>query len=382
MNFLSSKKMFFLGIVIGIIVLLFLIFQFSGTPMFSLPTQSMEGEGQEQAPVAVKKIELIELNVKDCNQCVSFELFKQQLRDLNREFELKEIAFDSNEGKRLIEEYSIEFVPTIILKSVPAGLFGNWSEVGSVEEDGSLVFRAKIPVYWDLKEKRFVGLVSITELVDSSCENCFDPLQSNEMQLLLSNIKVMEVKRIDVNSLEGKKLLEKHHLDFAPALVFSREVRDYNFFNQFAPLGSIESDGSFVIRKKCPPYRDLDSNQVRGLLSLTIIEPTQCWACRDAKDMLNFLNLRLGLRFFNISVIDANSSDALYLSEQYSVQYAPAALIQGDLMLYEGMQDTWPKIGRVFKDGVYAFDNPLLLGQGYYYDFNSGQIVTVSSQQS
>ncbi len=378
---LSKKKTVWLGLALGLVVFIVLVVYFSGTALLA-PRQSVKKTQVVQVQITPGKIELIELSVRDCNQCVSFDLFKKQLHDLNKEFDFKKVYFDSNEGRELVKEYSIESVPTIILKNVPKNLFGNWRRVGSIEADGSLVFRAKIPAYWDLKKKRLVGLVSLTEIVDSSCEKCFDPLQSREMKLLLANIKVKKTRKIEADSFDGRKLIEKYHLGFAPALIFSGELRDYNFFNQFASLGSIESDGSFVVRTKMPPYKDLDSNTVKGLLSITVIEPTQCWACRDAKDMLAFLNTKLGLRFSNISVIDANSANAKALSNQYSIQYAPAALIAGNISLYPGMEDTWPKIGRVFKDGVYAFDNPLLLGQGYYYDFNSGKIVTVSPKKA
>ncbi|MFH1235033.1 MAG: hypothetical protein V1493_05485 [Candidatus Diapherotrites archaeon] len=375
----SFKAMALLGAVLGMAVAVLLVLQLNDGGLALLPGTPKES-GQGLSPTPLQKIELFELKVKDCNQCVSFDLLKQQLMDLNKEFDYREALFDSAEGKQLIEKYAIEFAPTIIVKNAPANLFGNWKDVGSVEADGAMVFRSKVPVYWDLKEQRFAGLVNVTEITDSSCGNCFSQLQSGELSLLLANIKVLESKKVDVGSTEGKELLKKYHLDFVPAAIFSPEVGDYNFFQQFASFGSIESDGSFVVRKKFPPYKGLDSNAVKGLLSITLIESPQCWACKDAKDLLAFLNSKLGLRFADIIVIDANSESARYLAEQYSVQYAPAALIQGDLALFEGMEETWPKIGRVFKDGVYAFDNPLLLGEGYYYDFNSGLIVAASAQ--
>lgn len=372
-----KKKTALLGLALGLALIIALaVYFYSLGPI--VPGQAVKKNPAVQVQISASKINLIELSVRDCNQCVSFELFKKQLHDLNKEFDFKKVYFDSNEGKDLIKKYSIEFVPTIILKNAPKNLFGNWNNVGSIEEDGSLVFRAKIPAYWDLKRKRFVGLVNLTEITDSSCEKCFDPRQSREMNLLLSNIKVKGVNEVEAGSVNGKKIIEKYHLSFAPALIFSGGLRDYNFFKQFAPLGSIESDGSFVVRTKYPPYKDLDSNTVKGLLSITVIDPTQCWACRDAKDMLAFLNSKLGLRFSSVNVIDANTPSAKDLSEQYSIQYAPAALITGNINLYPGMQEAFPKIGRVFKNGVYAFDNPLVLGQGYYFDFNSGKIVTVS----
>jgi len=343
------------------------------------PVAVEEGEGNG-IELGETGIEVIELSVADCADCVSFDLFLEQLSDLNKEFEHRVIEFDSIEGKEFVDDYNIVGVPTIIVLNAEGRLFENWSEVGSVEDDNALVFRAKIPVYWDLSKEKFVGLVDVTQIIDSSCVECLNPLQGAELQLLLQNIKVGGAKEIESGSSEGKELLKKYHLDFVPAVIFSSGLRDYDLFEQFSPLGSVESDGSFVVREKMPPYKDLDSNSVKGLLGLAMIESSSCWACADSKDLLEFLTSRLGLRFAEVQVFDVNSQAAAFAVEEYSVRYAPAAIISGDLFEYAGMEETFPQIGRVFVDGSYVFDDPLLLGAGYYYDFNSGQIVEVSSQ--
>jgi len=373
----SVKSMAVFGVFFGIVAAI-LLFVLLTTPA-PAGIEGGEGNGIE---LGGKGIEVIELAVADCADCVSFDLFLEQLSDLNKEFEHRVVEFDSVEGKELIEDYNIESVPTIVVLSAEPDLFGNWSEVGSVEDDNVLVFRARIPVYWDLTEKKFVGLVDIVRIVDSSCAECSDPLQSAELQLLFQNIKLGKVRDIESDSSEGKELLKSYHLDFVPAVIFSPGLRDYDFFEQFSPLGSVESDGSFVIREKMPPYKDIDSNSVKGLLNLAMIESSSCWACRDSKDLLEFLTSRLGLRFADVQVFDVNSQAAAFAVEEYAVQFAPAAIISGGLFEYRGMEETFPQIGRVFVDGSYVFDDPLLLGAGYYFDFNSGQIVEVSSQAS
>jgi hypothetical protein len=343
--------------------------------------QFEQGEAQKSELTSQPKIEVIELQVPDCNLCLNFDTFKNQLRHLDIALQESTLPYNSEEAKELIEKYDIKAVPTIIVRGDinKVDALKNWEDIGTIESD-ALVFRNNVPVYYDLEKKRFIGAVRLIELIDPSCTNCLDPLRTIEMSQLLSAIKLVSFRRVDVNSTEGQELIRKYFIDFAPALIFSAEIADYNK-DLFSYLGSFSPNGSFIVRKKYPPYKDLPSGEVRGLLSLAIIEVSNCWACKDAKDMLNFLNTKLGLSFANLTVYDANTFIAQEFIKNYSIQYLPAAIVTGDTKSYELFKETWPKIGKVFVDGSYVLDGYPWLGAGYYYDLNTGEVVLASQQQ-
>jgi len=329
----------------------------------------------EQKP----SIEFIEIRVPDCNLCIDFETLKKQLKDMNIALKEKTLSYESADAKELIERYKIKTVPAIILSgdTDKVDAFKNWAAFGRIEKD-VLIFDNNVPVYYDLEKKRFVGSVTILELVDSTCQQCFEPLNSAAIMRLLYSIKVNAIRRVDINSSEGQELIKKHFIDFAPALIFSPELGDYNK-ELYNSLGSFSTDGSFVVREKMPPYKDLTTGEIRGTLGLIMLEASSCWACKDSKDLLAFLTNNLGLSFSEIRVYDISSADTNRLIEAYSIEYLPAAIIYGDTKSYTLFREMWPKIGLVFKDGTHVLTAYPLLGNGYYYDVNAGKII--SAQQ-
>ena len=97
-----------------------------------------------------KKIEglvkVIYLSDKECNECYDVENHKAILDRFGIKFSSeKEIDISDNEADFLIKEYQIVLVPTLIL-SKDVGVYtsfnGIWDQVGTIEEDGTYVFRS------------------------------------------------------------------------------------------------------------------------------------------------------------------------------------------------------------------------------------------------
>ena len=90
-------------------------------------------------------IKLISLTDESCSDCYDASIHKQILSRLGLVIsEEEEIDVSTENGKKLIEKYEINAVPTIIIQGdaeeYPA-LAQVWSQVGTVEDDGSYVFR-------------------------------------------------------------------------------------------------------------------------------------------------------------------------------------------------------------------------------------------------
>ncbi len=88
---------------------------------------------------------LILLNDSSCPECYDVGIHKSALKGLGVSTE-EERVMDANsaEGKQLISKYSIKNAPTLILSGdlkVYEGLNGVWDQVGTIEADGTYVFR-------------------------------------------------------------------------------------------------------------------------------------------------------------------------------------------------------------------------------------------------
>ncbi len=85
------------------------------------------------------------LDDKSCTECYNVSLHKLVLDRFNMYIEDERMVdITDSEGKYLINKYSITQVPTIILSgevSEYTALTNIWDQVGTVEEDGSYVFR-------------------------------------------------------------------------------------------------------------------------------------------------------------------------------------------------------------------------------------------------
>ena len=131
---------------------------------------------KEQSRPAEIKVTAITLS--KCKECYDVKTALEDLKKQNVNI-TKEESFDyeSDKGKQLAELYRIERVPTLIIRgetNKTEQLQRYWDHVG--EQRGynyeTVIYTNIVPPYYDMFERRIVGRVSITSLVDSSCDKC------------------------------------------------------------------------------------------------------------------------------------------------------------------------------------------------------------------
>lgn len=80
----------------------------------------------------------------DCENCYDIEMHRQILEKYDIRVKDRVVDVNSEEGIELIDEYNIESIPAYIMDSDAAEnieLMEIWPEIGTVEENGELVFR-------------------------------------------------------------------------------------------------------------------------------------------------------------------------------------------------------------------------------------------------
>ena len=103
------------------------------------------------------------LTDNSCSECYDVTLHGRILEQglSARPFEQRTVDRSSSDGRKLLADYLIEKLPTIILTGDMAEyqtLSQAWPQVGTVEEDGTYVFRATevMGTYFDLKTGKVV----------------------------------------------------------------------------------------------------------------------------------------------------------------------------------------------------------------------------------
>lgn len=98
----------------------------------------------------------------------------------------------------------------------------------------------------EVEEKKGVRLI---KLVDEACDLCYDVGLHNQI-LARFGVEIVEEETIDMNSKEGKELVEKYKITAIPTIILSPEANQSEALMRIWPqVGSIESDGYLVFRE-------------------------------------------------------------------------------------------------------------------------------------
>jgi len=216
------------------------------------------------------RVVLTYLKKEDCEKCFDLTPLINQLTGLGLKFkEQKSITIDSEEGKDLLDKYSIKKVPAIIMDS-EAGAYtavvDGWARLGSIENDGHFVMREISPPYYSVEDGKIRGLVSMTVVVDKACDECYDPNEFHKPILQRMGVAFGEEKEIDVSSVEGQSLINKYSIEKVPTIVLKGDVEEYPVLvNAWKGVGTKEADGTYVFRKveiARQTYVNLSNNEI------------------------------------------------------------------------------------------------------------------------
>ena len=261
----AKKNPFASGLIIGlvvalIIVVIILLLVFGGK-MFA---------GDKNATGANKKLDIniTVLTKKDCPECWDVNLFIDALKQKNIKNPKPKIVYiDSSKGKKLIDQYKITKVPTVLLsgdltsdQDLKAGLGVLGDIINKV-----FVLRQVIPPYIDVKTGEEKGRLSIIYLTDSSCKDCYDVTLNADILKNKFVIAPKDSKTIDVNSPEGKQLVAKYGIKLVPTFLLQGQVSEYTGLQQiWSQIGQVTNDGTYIFTQvdQMGTYKDLVKNKV------------------------------------------------------------------------------------------------------------------------
>ncbi|MBI4095982.1 MAG: cupredoxin domain-containing protein [DPANN group archaeon] len=325
-------------------------------------------------------IEIVRIAASSCDDCFDTGPVVESLKKANVNITSERtVDFQSQEAKQLIDQYGIEKLPTVIVLGEvnKSTITSQWNQNWYVEmKDGtqvSSVYSAVAPPYVDAASGDVKGLVALTHILDESCPRCSDLTQVINF-FKQNGVKFSSEKTINYDSSEAKELISKFGVQKVPALIISKDVLEYPAVAQAWPqLNATEKQGFYALHTTAPPYRDLTTNKIEGLVSVIYLNDSTCPSCYDVQVNEQILERNFGLVIANETVVDISSDFGKTLLKQYNITKVPIMLASPGANAYAGLVQAWPQVGDVANDGWFVMRNPEVLGS--YKDLSMGTVV-------
>ena len=332
-------------------------------------------EAEEAArPAELKLVTIVD---KGCNDCFDITSVVESIKKANVKITGEEnLDLSSVEARELIGKYKIARIPTVLLSGEL-----DRAEISSLERrDDVLLFTQATLPFTDALTGNVLGRVSVMTVKDPSCEKCTDTAPILDL-FRQSGIKIVSEKVVERSSDEGKWMIKNYSLKVLPTLVFSSDLELYSsdLVRNWEMYGSIEADGSYIIRDITPPYLNLTENKVRGLVSMTHILDESCAACYSTSEFQKPILERMGVVFGEEEKVNVSAAEGKSLVEKYKITKVPTIILKGDMGEYSILVSVWKDVGTVESDGTYVF-RQVEVANKPYKDLTTGEIIAPVSQ--
>ncbi len=214
-------------------------------------------------------------------------------------------------------------------------------------------------------------------LITDATEKNLVSLSSLVQQLKqMPELKIIAEKNLEKNSGESKQLIEKYKIERIPAVLLQGETTKAAVLAQNWPrLGTIESDGTMVLRNVPPVYLEVGTGKLRGETKAVFVSVPDKNGVFDASLFRQVLENAFGLTPIEQETISYNSPKGKELLEKYGLEKLPTFIISGDLEAYPSFPDNWKQVGSIEPDDSFVFREPGVLTGLKYFDLNKNEVV-------
>ena len=336
----ATEKDYIIAIVIlaGIVLAYFVIVNF-------VPRESLQKIFESKINVEVISISA------DCKDCFDLTQIEKSFEKDNTKVEKKVLDYNSEEAKKLIEEYNIKTIPALVALSSNIDKLEIDKNVFSVGKDYAL-FDKSVP-YIDINSGETKGLVSLKEIQASNCKNCISLFQIRK-QIESMGIKIENYELIPDSSDSGKQLIKENTLSFAPALLISKNIEEYWWVFSQIKNSFVEMQGYYLFKTAIPPYKELSTSQIKGIVDITYIENKTCADCFNVTILKGSFQ-GMGVYIDNEKYVDVSSAEGKALLSQYDITAIPTIILSKEIADYETIQKTLEQVGTIEKDNNFVF---------------------------
>lgn len=360
-----------------LLVLFAILIVISLVNVVTLTSISLNVQKASTKPAIVyAKLDLTEIQAPVCDKCYTLASTIANLKTQNVNLTEHVIYSSATDAQSLISKYGITKLPALVIIgeiNKTSALTGYWSNIGVVKND-AVIIEAQ-PPYYSVKDSMVVGLVTITRIVDSSCKLCTD-LSSIVRTFENAGIVIASDISVEYNSTDGKALTSTYELNEVPAVIVSKNVLEYPAMVSLWPqLNATEKNNNYALHLTRPPYRDLATNRIVGLVDMIYISDSTCSECYDVMVHKQIVGASFGVALVNETLLDISSVEGKALVSKYKIQAVPTFVMSPDAKYYNILMQVWPSVGTTEANGWYVFRNITQM-QSNYRDLETGNVVT------
>ncbi len=216
--------------------------------------------------------------------------------------------------------------------------------------------------------------IKLVELVDKSCDKCFNILNLASVIRQSSIVKVTDEKVVDYTSFEGKSLIGKYNIQKVPALIATGEIDKSDIASAWTQLGGVKTGDAIVMDYL--PYLNLSTKKIDGVVSLINIINTNCPQCYNVSVHKSVLAGSFNVYLDDEVTYDLNSNEAKELIVKYNIFNIPTIIISPEMGKYPDFQSVWSEVGSTENDGSFVFRNTdFMKQQGGYFDLINNSFI-------
>lgn len=354
-------------VLLFILILILLVSSFSLASMKNVVGKELENIKEASRPAE------IELSIIECEECSDISSIVESVKSQNVEVISEEtLDVNSERAKELISKYNIQKLPTVLVFGEIDNDKINLESNFELKND-ALVFSKVDAPFLDLSSNQIKGLVEVIEIIDSSCKECV-PLSYIPLSFVEAGVAISDWKKVEYNSVDGKKFIEKFGISKVPSVLISKEIDYYESISQsLSQLDPSEKQGFYALHSTLPPFRDLNQNKIIGLVDLIMLIDNSCIDCYDVEINKQILQ-GFGMTPNTENTYDVSSTKGKELILKYNIDKVPIILVSPEANLYALFVNSWSQIGSVEDDGWFVMRSPELLGT--VKDLTTNQIIS------
>jgi len=187
-----------------------------------------------------------------CKECASMSKLRAQLERSGVKIKSYEMVEASSEdGKKLISENGITFVPALLISKNIMEYWWIFSAVQKslAENKDYYMFTEPYFPYKELSTGVVKGKVKITYITNKSCTDCYNITQLKPLLQQQLGIYIASERYDDVSSSNGQSLVKTYNITEIPTIILSKEISDYTSIKTILEQVGSFKNNEFVFRK-------------------------------------------------------------------------------------------------------------------------------------